>query len=143
MHQNELDAQNIGLRSILHALEKEKKVLEEKNSSCFYGDLIPLFNILRKSHLNEQQNNIVDVMESVLTNISSSLTHSLKQNFLFFTPAEMKVANFIKAGKSSKDIASTLTVSERTVEGHRSSIRKKLGLKSRQNLQTSLENLPE
>lgn len=43
------------------------------------------------------------------------------------SPAELKVCLLILEQKSTRDIASELGVSERTVQNHRYSIRKKLG----------------
>lgn len=59
-----------------------------------------------------------------------------------FTPAEIQVADLIKAGKTSKDIASVLNISPRSVFFHRNNIRKKLHLhKTNTNLRTFLLSL--
>ncbi|GEM_PF-1552174 len=58
------------------------------------------------------------------------------------TPSEIKVAEFIRMGMSSKDIANTLEITQKTVENHRNSLREKLGLKNKGvNLQVFLMNL--
>jgi len=44
------------------------------------------------------------------------------------TPTEIQIANFIKHGASSKDIADSLGLSQRTVDTHRYNIRKKIGI---------------
>jgi DNA-binding CsgD family transcriptional regulator len=44
------------------------------------------------------------------------------------TPAERTVANFTKEGLHLKDIAKTLNISVSTVQKHRTSIRKKMGI---------------
>ena len=43
------------------------------------------------------------------------------------SPAELKVANMVKYGKTSKEIGVSLNISEETVRFHRRRIRKKLG----------------
>jgi len=43
---------------------------------------------------------------------------------------ELQVLSFLAHGKSNKEVASTLTISEKTVETYRSRIKLKLGLKS-------------
>jgi DNA-binding NarL/FixJ family response regulator len=47
------------------------------------------------------------------------------------TPAEVQVADLLRAGKSNPDIAAELFLSKRTVESHVSRILAKLGGKSR------------
>ena len=42
------------------------------------------------------------------------------------TPSELQVAEFIRSGMSSQEIASTLNVARKTVENHRNSLRNKL-----------------
>jgi DNA-binding CsgD family transcriptional regulator len=41
---------------------------------------------------------------------------------------ELQIANFIKTGKSSKEIGTLMKLSTATVNVHRNSIRKKLGI---------------
>ena len=55
------------------------------------------------------------------------------------TSREMQVANLIKKGYSSKQIADELFVTKKAVDYHRTNIRKKLGLDAKTNLQVYLE----
>jgi DNA-binding CsgD family transcriptional regulator/predicted negative regulator of RcsB-dependent stress response len=57
------------------------------------------------------------------------------------TPTELRVTALLKLGLSSKQIADTLGASPRTVEWHRTSIRKKLRLASNDNLSTFLASI--
>jgi len=51
----------------------------------------------------------------------------------------MQIAKFIKDGKTSKEIATVLCVTKKTVDFHRANIRKKLNLDSKKiNLRTFL-----
>jgi DNA-binding CsgD family transcriptional regulator len=56
------------------------------------------------------------------------------------TPAEERVATLVAEGRSNREVASTLFLSDRTVEGHLSRIYRKLGVRSRAELTAMLAN---
>ena len=56
---------------------------------------------------------------------------SLSRLYEVLTPSEIQVAEFIRMGKTSKDIADALDIAQKTVENHRSKVRDKLGLRNR------------
>ena len=60
------------------------------------------------------------------------------------TPQEIKVASFIKEGRSTKEIADILRITSNAVDYHRKNIRKKLGLSGKSvNLQSFLMSIAE
>ena len=65
--------------------------------------------------------------------------HELPNEYADLTPAELRVACRIRQGKTSKEVAEMLSISETTVQWHRKNIRKKLKLThTDENLTTSL-----
>jgi DNA-binding CsgD family transcriptional regulator len=50
------------------------------------------------------------------------------------TPAEQRVAELVAAGRTNKEVASALFLTDRTVEGHLTHIYRKLGIRSRAEL---------
>jgi len=60
---------------------------------------------------------------------------------MHITPRELQVGNFVKEGRTSKEIADILNTTERTVVAHRVNLRKKLGLDKKSNLRTYLLSL--
>lgn len=58
----------------------------------------------------------------------------LLEHYPTLTKMEVKICSLLKLHLSTADIATMLCLSERTVDGHRMHIRKKLGIGSRDDL---------
>jgi DNA-binding CsgD family transcriptional regulator len=79
-------------------------------------------------------------MDAHFKEIMSPLLKHIQQFNL--TPAETQVASLIKDGKSTKEIAAIMMVATGSVNSHRKSIRKKLGInKMKVNLQMHLQSI--
>lgn len=65
----------------------------------------------------------------------------LLHRFPTLTPAEIRVCLLLKAGLSTKEISTALCISERAVEGHRLSLRKKLELTRTNSLAAFIQSL--
>ena len=103
---------------------------------------MPYFEKLEKSKLDVRQTSLVSILESNLKDIVSPFARELTRNYLKFTPTEIQIANHVKQGKTTKEIADLLNVSGKTIESHGKNIRKKLGIKNKkENLQTHLLNV--
>jgi DNA-binding CsgD family transcriptional regulator len=59
------------------------------------------------------------------------------------TPAEHRIAGLVAEGKTNREVAAALYLSERTVEGHLSHIYTKLGIRSRAELARMVASKPE
>ncbi len=137
-----LNEANIALKTVLKNIEKGKEALEEK-ITCNVKDLImPALSKLKKTNLNEKQQIYLDILESNLNDIVSPFLQELSFRHLKLTPMEIQVANLVKQGMQTKEIANLLHLSLKTIEFHRDSIRKKIGIKNKKiNLQTYLQSI--
>jgi len=94
---------------------------------------------LKKSRLNQRQKNLLDILESNLNDIVSPFAQKFSNSFIKLTPTEIHVANLIRQGKSTKEVADLLNLSRKTIEFHRDNIRSKIGIKNKKiNLRTYL-----
>lgn len=102
----------------------------------------PFLERLAASDLTDGQRECLEIIRGNLEKIASPAMLRLFSGETDLTPAELQVANLIRQGKVSKDIAELLNLSPRTVEFHRDNIRKKLGITDRRtSLRTVLQNL--
>lgn len=101
--------------------------------------LVPYIEKLLKSNLTESQRVYVDIIKSNLNDIASPFITDLYSKYWNLSPTEIQIANFIKNGRTTKEIADLLYLSASTIESHRKNIRKKIGLTNKKtNLRTHL-----
>lgn len=133
---------NTALKVLLRHREEDKTELEEKVLSNVKELVLPYVEALKRTGLDAKQITYVGIVESHLNNIVSPFLRRLSSKYLGLTPREIQVANLIKEGKATKEIAELCNVSSRAVEFHRDNIRAKLGLKNKKaNLRTYLLSL--
>ncbi|MEJ2096878.1 MAG: LuxR C-terminal-related transcriptional regulator [Deltaproteobacteria bacterium] len=75
---------------------------------------------------------MVDIIETHLNDIVSPLLQQFANANIILTPQEIQVASLVKDGKTSKEIADILNITEATVNFHRKNLRIKFGLKNKQ-----------
>ncbi len=143
LHQKTVDLQdlNTALKVLLERREKDKEIIGENIILNVKELMIPYILRLKKGPLTENQKTYLELLESGLEQIISPFTQKLTSRYLHITPGEMQVANLVKQGKTSKEIADVLNSTERAVEAHRSNLRKKLDLDKKTNLRTYLLSL--
>ncbi len=92
--------------------------------------ILPYLEKLKASRMDERQRGLyLNLVESNLNEIISPLSRRMSRYYLNFTPSEIQVANLVKQGKTTKDVAQILGLSTRTIEAVRYTIRRKLGIK--------------
>jgi DNA-binding CsgD family transcriptional regulator len=126
-----LEEVNTALKVLLKQREEDKGDLEEKVLSNVKELVLPYVAMLNNTRLNTRQAGYVSIIESSLDDIVSPFLGKLSSKYLGLTPREIQIADLIKHGKTSKEIAELLNVSTRAVEFHRENLRGKLGLKNR------------
>jgi PAS domain S-box-containing protein len=131
---------NTTLKVLLQQREEDKKVMEERFVMNVKNLVLPYVEQLKKGRLDTVQRAYLDALDTHLNEITTPLLQNIRQFNL--TPREIKVASLVKQGKPSKEIAEMLGIARGSIEVHRRSIRKKLGLTSRKaNLLTHLDSL--
>jgi DNA-binding CsgD family transcriptional regulator len=96
--------------------------------------LVPYIEQMKNSRLTDKQNACMDSIESTIDDIISPFSRSLSSQLVPLTSGEIRIADLIKRGHTTKEIAVMLHLSTRTVEFHRLNIREKIGLKNKKNI---------
>jgi DNA-binding response OmpR family regulator/DNA-binding CsgD family transcriptional regulator len=137
-----LEESNTALKVLLTQREKDKEDLEERVLSNIKNLIMPHIEKLKRIHKKTGNSAHLKILESNLKDITSSFSHKISSKYLNLTTKEIQIAQFVKEGRSSKDIGEMMNVSERTIDFHRKNIRIKLGIKNRKgNLRSCLLNI--
>jgi len=135
----ELSESNVALNVLLKKREEDREILAEQVLSNTSKLVEPFFDRLSESRLTEQQRMLVDILRTNIKELTSPFASTYSSKLVRLTPAEMQVANMVKQGKRSKEIAEIMHLSPGTVNIHRKNIRKKLDIAHQKtNLQTLL-----
>jgi len=119
---------NTSLNVILQKRELDKKESEEKMVYNINELIQPSLEQLKKTNLTPRQKTHISIIESTINSIASPFIRSLSKKYLNLTPMEIQVAELIRQGNNTKEIAAHLTLSDQTVETYRKNIRKKVGI---------------
>jgi PAS domain S-box-containing protein len=134
-----LEETNTALKVLLQKRGEDKNVLEDRVLTNIRELVLPSVEKLKHTELNHAQQSYLDVLELNLQDVISPFLQRLGMKHLKFTPAEIQIANLIKQGRTTKEIANHLNLSIKTIEFHRGGIRNKLGLKkTKANLRSCL-----
>lgn len=115
-------------------LEMELSITENINKL-----ILPVIGELKKCHHDAHYMACIEMIEEGIRNIVSPFMHDLTTRYDGLTVREAQIIDLVKNGKSTKEIAQNLTISQSAVNFHRNNIRRKLGITNeRVNLQTYL-----
>ena len=132
-----LEEVNTTLKVLLERRDIDKAALEDTIIGNINDLVIPYLERVKKRTADKRSQAYLAVLENNLETITSSFFRRLTTRYANLTATEIEVANLVKNGKSIKEIADLLSISGKTVENHRMSIRKKMGIA---NTKTSLRS---
>ncbi|MGR3177145.1 MAG: PAS domain S-box protein [Candidatus Anammoxibacter sp.] len=134
-----LEQKNIALNEMLKQLEIEKKKIVDNMTANVENFLLPG---LEKLKLRGESNKYVELLIKNVNELTSSFGVDLTKNNAKLTSRETEICNMIKSGLSNKEISKILHICIRTIEKHRSNIRKKLNINNHNvNLESFLKTL--
>ncbi|MBW2636973.1 MAG: PAS domain S-box protein [Deltaproteobacteria bacterium] len=133
---------NAALKVLLKQREADKVDLERNVLSNVREIVMPYIQELKKYPLTRHTSTCIDTIETNLANITSPFLRNITIKHFHLTPRETQVANLIKEGRTTKEIADFLNMSPGTIDFHRNSIRRKFKLNNKKvNLRSYLSSL--
>ena len=139
-----LEEANIAMKVLLKQREEDKLELEKKVLNNVKDLVLPYVEKLKNSRMKSKDRTLVEIIDTHLQDIISPLLQRFSNARILLTPQEMQVASLVKDGKSSKEIADVLNVSETTINFHRKNLRVKFGLRNtRTNLRSYLLSISQ
>jgi len=137
-----LEEMNSALRVLLKQREDDKNELEERVLASVKELVMPHLEELKKCLSDQRELTHVQILESNLKGIISPFAQKLSLQFLHLTQKEIQIANLIKEGKTTKEIARFMNLSKFAIDTHRAHLRSKLGLTNKKaNLRTYLSSI--
>jgi DNA-binding CsgD family transcriptional regulator len=146
MDNQRLQAENIAkskelANSTIHLVKKNELLLEikeelsnaRKNVNMGLSPVVyqKLVHLISENITSDEDWNL---FESSFTEVHKTFMKKLKQNYPELSPADLKLAAFLKMDMTSKEIAPLFNISLRGLENKRYRLRKKIGLPNEANL---------
>lgn len=134
-----LEDMNTALRVLLKQRDEDRVQIEENILTNVKASIIPYIEKLRKGPLTHNQQTYLKIIEEKTKKITLPFLRSVSHASFNLTPQELRVADLVRNGNTTKEIADILKISIKTVDCHRESLRRKLGIKnSKANLRAFL-----
>ncbi|MDB5035131.1 MAG: photosystem assembly protein Ycf3 [Chlorobi bacterium] len=105
-----------------------------KLTTQYGGDARIATALVRLIEHNSTTDHSWQMFEQQFRHIHNDFMGTLSGRYATLTPTELKICSLLKMNLSNKEIGSLLSIADRTVDTHRTSIRRKLGLKGGDNL---------
>jgi PAS domain S-box-containing protein len=125
-----LEEMNAALKVLLKQREDDRTQIEENVLTNVKTSILPYIEGLKKGSLTKHQKTCLKTIEEQLKEIIAPFLRTLSKSSFDLTPQELRVADLVKNGNTTKEIAGILRISMKTVDYHRDNLRKKLGLKN-------------
>jgi DNA-binding CsgD family transcriptional regulator/putative methionine-R-sulfoxide reductase with GAF domain len=119
---------NTALNVLLKNREEDQVHMEDIIVANVKDLVLPFLEKLGRGRLDQKQATYLDIIRANISSIVSPFLRQIPMKFFDLTPTEIQIADLVRKGKTTKEIAQILNASAKTIEAHRNRLRKKLGL---------------
>ena len=136
---HELEEANTALRVFMKNQAADQQFMEKKLQTNINDLVIPYLKKLKQANIDDRFKKYLSTLEANLSDILSPYMTNFLSSHKTLSPQQIQIADLIKMGKNTKEIAEILNASINTIATHRNNIRKKLNLRnSKSNLRSYL-----
>ena len=127
----EVEEANIALRVLIKQYENIEESMQQNILAQLEKVVVPYISLLRQLTQDDKGKEYLDIITDHLHTVGTSFVKKLSNPNLGLTKREILVADMVRQGKSTQDIANLFNLQTRTVEVYRTKIRKKLSLNNK------------
>ncbi len=140
-HEQMLQQKNIALKEMIAQVNLEKQRTEDNILQNIEKLLLPTITRLKEENTGIDPA-VLTLLENNIQTLTSPFASALTQQEKPLSNREWEICNMIRNGLSTKEISRLLCISGKSVENHRNTVRKKLGISRKNvNLKTFLSDL--
>jgi PAS domain S-box-containing protein len=138
----EIENLNAALKVLIEHQESEKKDQQHNLAVSLKKSIFPYLDKIKSGKMDIASRTYLSMVELNLKDLVASLPSAPANLLQNLTLTESHVADLVRQGKTSKEIAGMLNVSTAAISFHRHNLRKKLGLlKKKTTLRSHLQSL--
>lgn len=140
----EIQNLNAALKVLIDHQESEKNDQNHNLVISLKKMIFPYLDKIKAGKMDNASRTYLSMIEFNLKDLISSLPNAPVNQMQNLTSTETQVADLIRQGKTSKEIAAMLNVSTAAISFHRHNLRKKMGLrKKKTTLRSHLQSLKQ
>ena len=123
-----LEEANTALRVVINNHKDITEELQQSILSKLQRAVLPYITLLHQSTQSDKEKEYLDIITNHLHTMSSTFIKKLDSPDLGLTKKEILVADLVRQGKTTKEIAELINIQPPSVETYRNRIRKKMHL---------------
>jgi PAS domain S-box-containing protein len=127
----EIEEANIALRVLLNQQKNVAGDIQQRVLSQLEKAVLPYIDLLRQSPMDDTGKEYLSIICDHLREVGATFIKKLSNPDLKLTKREILVADLVRQGKSTKEIAKLLNLQPPSVETYRNKIRKKLHINNK------------
>jgi FixJ family two-component response regulator len=129
------------LKKVISTVDQDKQEIKNGLATSIEDEILPALARMAKEPSRRIRETYRKIIQDMLVDLTDGSQRELDADLIQLTPTELEVCQYIKANRSTTEIADVMNLSFETIQTHRKHIRKKLGLvNKRVSLQSFLKS---